>query len=184
MAGGESEESLRQQRLQEVLAAYLEAVDAGQAPDRRQLMADHPELADELAGFWSAQDQLDRLAAPVHSALQKAAVPAGGLRPNQSPQAGDEADRPDADTSMPGSRPGVKSPSCPTTAQWAGGDAPSIPPAKSPLGTVRYFGDYELLEELAHGGMGIVYKAQQVSLNRLVALKLILAGRLASGISS
>jgi WD40 repeat protein len=147
MSEGHDETATREQRFGDVLAAYLEAVDAGWAPTRSQLLARYPELAPELEAFFANTDRVDHCAEPLRSTC---GVVPPGPKEASSPGA--------AEPTLADGEPVRATP-------WAGG---------------RVFGDYELLEELARGGMGVVFKARQVSLNRVVALKMILAGRLAS----
>jgi hypothetical protein len=117
-----SDESLRDERVNQILADLLEAERRGQPIDPPEVLRRHPDLAGELQSFFADRDRFRR---------QAPTVAPGGPAP------------------FPGDR-------------------------------VGYFGDYELLEEIARGGMGVVYRARQVSLDRVVALKLILAGQFAS----
>lgn len=103
----------RDDRINSVIADYLEREAAGQNPSRDELLAQHPDLATELTAFFRDHDAARRTARP----------------------------------------PGVR---------------------------VRYFGDYEIEDEIGRGAMGVVYRARQVSLNRIVALKMILTGQFAS----
>jgi serine/threonine-protein kinase len=117
--------------LDEVLAAYLESVETGTAPDPAQLLARYPEWADQLAAFFADQDRF-----------------ASFLKPLSAPETGGESGALETGASVP-----------------AAGEQ---------------FGDYELLEEIGRGGMGVVFKARQRSLPRIVALKMILSGQRAS----
>lgn len=76
---------------------------------------------------------------------------------------------------------------CPNCSAALAPDAPEalcpaclVATALAPGDRVEYFGNYELVEEIGSGGMGLVWKARQLSLNRLVALKMIRSGTLAN----
>jgi serine/threonine protein kinase len=115
-----SEATGHEDRFHEVLAEYLEAVEAGGPTDRETWLSRYPEMAGRLAEFVAAADQVDRYALPWRDSL------------------------------------------------------------RAPANIPRQFSDYELLEELGRGAMGIVYRARQQNPDRVVALKMIHPGRLLS----
>jgi len=67
----------REERLQEVLAAYLQAVEASQSPDRREILARHPDLAADLETFFADHDRMRSAAAPFRPAVETPAVNVG-----------------------------------------------------------------------------------------------------------
>ena len=113
-----------------ILTDYLQAVERGETPDRQALLAANPELAPELAAYFSDLDRMNHLAAPLRLADPDATVP---------PEEG----------------------------------TPSLP-------VVRYFGDYELLKRSPAAAWASSTRPGRSASNRVVALKMILAGQLAS----
>jgi hypothetical protein len=54
--------SNREQRLQDILAEYMQAVEAGRIPNRQRMLAEHPDLADDLASFFANRDNFAGMA--------------------------------------------------------------------------------------------------------------------------
>jgi hypothetical protein len=60
----------RDEQLQDVVAGYLERLEAGQAEDRSALLARHPEFAVELAEFFGMRDRVDGVVVPLREAVR------------------------------------------------------------------------------------------------------------------
>ena len=135
------------EELAEVLDNYVRKRQAGEHVDRDALMRAYPQLAEML----DCVDKLDNLSEP------------DDFDPAAQIQANSAAAKSEDDNRAPGSSINDQT--------VASGDPfpSSITIAQPP----RDFGNYEILSEVGRGGMGIVYRARQKSLDREVAIKII-----------
>lgn len=137
-------------RLDIAIAQYLSNTSESESSVRQQLLAEYPEITEELQAFFQDHAGMRQLASDLSSELAGEAAPCL------------------ADTMSEPRR--YRDPSGIQAAQ-----------DEERAGRVgQRLGDYELLELLGRGGMGVVYKARQVSLNRIVAVKMIRRGEAAS----
>ena len=132
-------------------------------------------IADDLAVVDQTLDRLEReeLERKQAAATGSAAGPAAGSAAGSSVDSSADTDTP-ADASLALEAPTAAS----TRSSLRVGSASSASPGRMKL--PRRIGDYELLEEIGRGGMGVVYRAVEISLDRIVAVKMILASELAT----
>lgn len=135
------------ERLNGVLLAFLEEVEAGHSPDREILLAEFPELRDDLTTFFDVGDDLHRLSGALRL-----------LTGNDTGSRLSEFWRHETDPGRPEGERSSHNPDVPTELRQSHS---------------RQLGDFRILRMIGRGGMGVVYEAEQCSRERRVALKVL-----------
>ena len=133
----------RETRLNQVLLTYVEALEAGREPDRNEFLRANADLQVELELFLDGHDQVVRMIAPLRGSM-------GRVTGGEFLFRGTDSDKGWGLSVEPTDAPGVRF-------------TPGI----------GQLGDFHLLREVGRGGMGVVYEAEQISLHRRVALKVL-----------
>jgi hypothetical protein len=159
MTTNESPDSdARERRVNEILAEYLLAMDAGEAPDREAWIAAHPEFADELEEFLAGTERFERLSESLHASMAATSSVRARREPGETSL--------EATLAM-GETPNGDRPASP----WPMAVQTAVPGRFTP-GTVL-LDRYHVVSQVGKGGMGEVYRAYDVVLGDFVALKFL-----------
>ena len=142
----DSSDKGREERFDDVVADYLDAVDAGAEINEDEILEKNPDLAESLQKFFLDHRRM------------------GGILevPEEDPEVTEVYTQKSKTRSLH--------------------DKPTLgrQDVSAEVLSAEQVGDYLLLSKIAQGGMGVVYKARQISLNRIVAVKMIRDAEFAS----